>query len=147
MILVDLDHFKQFNDTYGHLAGDDCLVRVARALRDVGCRPRDVVARFGGEEFVILLPETHATSARQMAERCRTAIESLAIPHETSWPGFSIPPSRTGGTASSPTADLTGQKASFSPGRGQAAAISRPWPDTVIQAVCMSAPPKQMLVQ
>ncbi|KHK89702.1 diguanylate cyclase [Novosphingobium malaysiense] len=83
-ILIDLDHFKQFNDRYGHIAGDECLIRVAGALKQAGRRPRDVVARFGGEEFVILLPETDAASALHLAECCRDAIDDLQIPHEGS---------------------------------------------------------------
>jgi PAS domain S-box/diguanylate cyclase (GGDEF) domain len=84
LILLDIDHFKQFNDLYGHIAGDDCLVRVAAALRQAGRRPRDVVARFGGEEFVLLLPETDAEAALQMAELCRASIEEMATVHEGS---------------------------------------------------------------
>lgn len=83
-ILIDLDHFKQFNDRYGHIAGDECLIRVAAALGNVGRRPRDVIARFGGEEFVILLPETDAEAALYLAERCREVIGELQIPHESS---------------------------------------------------------------
>jgi len=81
MILLDLDHFKQFNDAYGHLEGDDCLVKVAAALKQVGRRRRDIVARYGGEEFALLLPETDADAARGMAERIQRLIAELAIPH------------------------------------------------------------------
>ncbi len=82
LILIDLDHFKQFNDRYGHLEGDQCLVKIAGALKEIGARPRDVVARFGGEEFVLLLPDTDADAAATIAERCRQAIAALDIPHE-----------------------------------------------------------------
>ncbi len=84
LILLDIDHFKQYNDYYGHVQGDECLVKVAEALKQVGARPRDIVARYGGEEFVLLLPETDETAALQLAERCRRSIEELYIPHETS---------------------------------------------------------------
>ncbi|UAK23136.1 GGDEF domain-containing protein [Sphingomonas nostoxanthinifaciens] len=83
MILLDIDHFKRFNDRYGHVRGDECLVTVAAALRKIG-RAQDVVARFGGEEFVLLLPDTDEATALDLARTCRHAIEALAIPHEAS---------------------------------------------------------------
>ncbi len=84
LVLLDIDHFKQYNDFYGHVQGDECLVNVAEALKQVGGRPRDIVARYGGEEFALLLPETDRAAARAIAERCRQAIEGLHIRHETS---------------------------------------------------------------
>ncbi|WEK43138.1 MAG: sensor domain-containing diguanylate cyclase [Candidatus Sphingomonas colombiensis] len=84
MILLDIDHFKQFNDRYGHIRGDECLIAVAMALRQIGCRAKDVVARYGGEEFVLLLPETDESTALELARQCKQAIEALAIPHEKS---------------------------------------------------------------
>jgi diguanylate cyclase (GGDEF)-like protein/PAS domain S-box-containing protein len=84
LILLDIDHFKNYNDFYGHIQGDECLVRVASALKDICARPRDIVARYGGEEFVLLLPETTEAEAAVFAERCRAAIESLHIRHERS---------------------------------------------------------------
>jgi diguanylate cyclase (GGDEF)-like protein len=83
MILLDIDYFKRFNDRYGHVHGDECLVTVGAALKAIG-RPQDVVARFGGEEFVLLLPDTDETTALDLARRCRHAIEALAIPHAAS---------------------------------------------------------------
>ncbi|KTF68642.1 GGDEF domain-containing protein [Sphingomonas sp. HT-1] len=83
MILLDIDHFKGFNDLYGHLRGDECLVSVAAALKKVG-REQDVVARFGGEEFVLLLPQTDEAAALDFARRCCHAIEALAIPNAAS---------------------------------------------------------------
>jgi diguanylate cyclase (GGDEF)-like protein len=79
LCLVDIDHFKRFNDHYGHLAGDDCLRRVAQALQTSLKRPFDLVARYGGEEFAVLLPETHFEGAELLAEEMRKAIESLDI--------------------------------------------------------------------
>lgn len=81
LILLDVDHFKRFNDRYGHVEGDDCLRRVGQALRTVVGRASDVAARYGGEEFAVVLPETEAAGARTMAERIRRAVEELDIPH------------------------------------------------------------------
>jgi diguanylate cyclase (GGDEF)-like protein len=84
LILLDIDHFKAFNDRYGHVAGDDCLRRVSDVLaRNVG-RPDDLVARYGGEEFACILPETDSTGAQLVAEQMRLAIEALDIPHTAS---------------------------------------------------------------
>ena len=81
LVIVDIDHFKQYNDHYGHSAGDDCLRQVAQTLAMCCERPKDLVARFGGEEFVALLPETDITGAIQLAEKMRAAVEGLAIQH------------------------------------------------------------------
>jgi diguanylate cyclase (GGDEF)-like protein len=80
-IMVDVDRFKAFNDRYGHAAGDDCLKKVAQTLEAVPNRPGDLVARFGGEEFICLLPGTDAEGARVIAERFCAAVHELAIPH------------------------------------------------------------------
>ncbi|MCW8931452.1 MAG: diguanylate cyclase [Gammaproteobacteria bacterium] len=84
LLLCDLDYFKQFNDTYGHLAGDDCLRKVATTLTSNMKRAGDCVARFGGEEFTILLPDTSLNTAVQIAERLRNKINNLKIPHADS---------------------------------------------------------------
>lgn len=84
LLLVDIDHFKQYNDTYGHLAGDDCLRRVARSIAAAASRSSDFVARYGGEEFAVLLPEADLEEASAIAERTRIAVLELAIPHERS---------------------------------------------------------------
>jgi diguanylate cyclase (GGDEF)-like protein len=78
-ILIDIDFFKQYNDNYGHLAGDECLKIVAQSLRDVLSRESDFIARYGGEEFAIVLPDT--ANATSVANRCRACIERLRIPH------------------------------------------------------------------
>ncbi|SCZ52511.1 sensor domain-containing diguanylate cyclase [Thiohalomonas denitrificans] len=84
LLMIDIDHFKAYNDHYGHLQGDECLRRVAEALqRNLG-RPADTVARYGGEEFLALLPETPLEGARQLAETMHQAVARLSIPHETS---------------------------------------------------------------
>ncbi len=81
LLMVDADHFKEFNDRMGHQAGDACLRSLAVALGQRVTRPADVVARFGGEEFAVLLPGTSLEGARQVAERIRGAVQDLAIPH------------------------------------------------------------------
>lgn len=81
VIMMDIDHFKAYNDNYGHGAGDDCLQRVAAALRSAIQRPSDLIARYGGEEFVALLPETSAPGAARMAEKFRRTVLDLALPH------------------------------------------------------------------
>jgi diguanylate cyclase (GGDEF)-like protein len=84
LIMLDIDYFKQYNDHYGHIKGDDCLRRVAQVLSLAATRSRDFFARFGGEEFVLVLPETDAKSAEKVAERCRSLILKEQIPHEKS---------------------------------------------------------------
>ena len=81
--MVDVDCFKQFNDAYGHLAGDDCLRAVAQTLQAVVGRAGDFVARYGGEEFVIILPNTETGSA-MVLEKVLDGIRSLAIRHRFS---------------------------------------------------------------
>lgn len=84
LIMADIDFFKQYNDHYGHGAGDDCLRKVAGAMSAAVTRPGDLVARYGGEEFVVLMPDTEAEGARLIAERIRELVEAQAIPHEAS---------------------------------------------------------------
>jgi diguanylate cyclase (GGDEF)-like protein/PAS domain S-box-containing protein len=86
LILADVDHFKRFNDTYGHPAGDDVLRAVARAIETVLRRPGDLAARFGGEEFTLILPNTNAAGARILAERARLAVSSLVFTHPDTAP-------------------------------------------------------------
>jgi len=77
-----VDHFKPYNDIYGHLSGDDCLRQIAKASSLVIHRSSDLVARYGGEEFAVVLPNTPSAGAQQTAERIRSAVEALCIPHE-----------------------------------------------------------------
>jgi diguanylate cyclase (GGDEF)-like protein len=84
LVMIDIDAFKLFNDTLGHLQGDDCLRDVAEALRSAVMRPCDLVARYGGEEFAILLPETGRDPAVMLGERMRAAIEAMGIAHPSS---------------------------------------------------------------
>ena len=81
LLMLDVDHFKSFNDTYGHQAGDVCLQSIARTIARLAQRPADLAARLGGEEFVTLLPETDTAGAIVLAQRLREAIRQLQIPH------------------------------------------------------------------
>ena len=87
LIVLDIDHFKQYNDCYGHLMGDECLTKVAQALNKIPLRATDLFARYGGEEFVLLLPKASIESAVEIAEKCRRLVQDLAIPHEESSTG------------------------------------------------------------
>lgn len=84
LLLFDVDHFKLYNDLYGHLRGDACLRKIAEAARRVVRRSGDTVARFGGEEFAIVLPDTDRTGAYELAQRLRQAVEELRMEHEGS---------------------------------------------------------------
>jgi diguanylate cyclase (GGDEF)-like protein/PAS domain S-box-containing protein len=81
LVLLDVDDFKLFNDRYGHLAGDDCLCRISRAIEGVLRRPGDLAARYGGEEIAVLLPATDDAGAMQLAEQIRVAVAALGIEH------------------------------------------------------------------
>lgn len=79
--MVDIDHFKTYNDHYGHPAGDQCLRRIAETMHQHFSRPGQLVARTGGEEFTVMLPGAPSEGGPRMAESLRAAIEHLAIPH------------------------------------------------------------------
>ena len=83
LLIIDIDYFKRYNDLYGHIEGDKCLQTVASKIADLLHRPRDLAARFGGEEFVVLLPETDVAGAWNIAESIRACIEVLEIPIES----------------------------------------------------------------
>lgn len=83
LILGDVDNFKNYNDEYGHLQGDDCLKKVAHAISRVAKRPADLVARYGGEEFAIILPNTNQEGAFIVAEEIRKSVRQLFISHPT----------------------------------------------------------------
>ena len=82
--MIDIDHFKDYNDAYGHLAGDDCLRRVAGALAEMLKRAGDLVARFGGEEFICLIDGVDIKAVYAVAEKLRAGVEALQIPHGAS---------------------------------------------------------------
>jgi diguanylate cyclase (GGDEF)-like protein/PAS domain S-box-containing protein len=87
LLVLDIDYFKQYNDHYGHVQGDECLRRVAEVLDAGASRSRDLCARFGGEEFVLLLPATDQDAARNVAERCRKLLAQKEIAHARSGVG------------------------------------------------------------
>lgn len=105
LVMADIDAFKSFNDTYGHLAGDDCLRKIALALRSPLMRPSDLAARFGGEEFVILLPGTDLEGGAFIAEAIRQDVERLSITHAGSDTGGLVTMS-FGVTAVKPSVEL-----------------------------------------
>jgi len=105
VLMVDIDHFKAYNDHYGHLQGDDCLIDIAQAIAATVNRPADSVARYGGEEFVAVLPDTDARGAALVAERLRQRIENLRITHQVS-PAASVVTVSIGFAAVTPTAHL-----------------------------------------
>jgi diguanylate cyclase (GGDEF)-like protein len=84
IVLIDIDHFKAYNDYYGHQAGDQTLRQVAQTVQKIIRRPSDLLARYGGEEFAAVLYEVDATHAREIAERIRSAVSDLSIEHRTS---------------------------------------------------------------
>jgi diguanylate cyclase (GGDEF)-like protein len=84
LLMIDVDHFKPFNDRYGHQAGDSCLRSVAQALVNASMRPADLVARYGGEEFAVLLPQTPRIGAEHVAHEILAGVEALSIAHEQS---------------------------------------------------------------
>lgn len=84
VMMVDVDHFKKYNDRYGHPAGDECLRQIAQVLRQNLRRPADLIARYGGEEFIAVLPQTEPAYAALVAERVRQAVEALQLRHEGS---------------------------------------------------------------
>jgi len=87
LVVIDIDYFKQYNDHYGHVQGDECLRQVAQAMDGGASRTRDLCARLGGEEFVLLLPATDQEAARNVAERCRKLLARADLPHARSGVG------------------------------------------------------------
>ncbi|HNX58181.1 MAG TPA: diguanylate cyclase [Spirochaetota bacterium] len=84
LFMIDIDYFKQYNDSLGHLEGDKCLKSVATAISDSLKRGGDIVTRFGGEEFAVIAPEVPAEAGKAMAEKIRACVENLRIPHPKS---------------------------------------------------------------
>jgi diguanylate cyclase (GGDEF)-like protein len=88
LVMLDVDHFKQYNDLYGHQKGDDCLKAIGKKLSKSAPRPADLVARYGGEEFIMILGETDEDGARWVAERIRQRVALLQLPHSGSKHSF-----------------------------------------------------------
>ena len=84
LIMIDIDHFKLYNDRYGHQAGDLCLQEVSAAMKRCAARPQDLLARYGGEEFILLLPQEGPEGAEAVAQRILDEVRKLAVPHEAS---------------------------------------------------------------
>ncbi|HEY3487450.1 MAG TPA: diguanylate cyclase [Gammaproteobacteria bacterium] len=106
VLMIDVDYFKIYNDNFGHLRGDNCLQRVAQEIIQVIRRPRDFAARFGGEEFIVLLPNTQIAGGKELAERIHQRIVRLAIPHKRPDNLGRITVS-IGGSSITPTKDVT----------------------------------------
>jgi diguanylate cyclase (GGDEF)-like protein len=87
LVIIDIDYFKQYNDHYGHVQGDECLRRVAQAIDAAASDPDDLCARLGGEEFVLLLPGTDREAAWSKAERCRELLAAQEVLHACSGVG------------------------------------------------------------
>ena len=84
LIIADIDYFKQYNDVNGHIVGDACIQQIAQLLESCCARPRDLVAQYGGEEFVIILPETNLENAIQVADNIQRTVKVAALPHKAS---------------------------------------------------------------
>jgi len=84
LLMMDIDHFKSYNDHYGHLGGDDCLRKVAGGIQSALRRGGDLAARYGGEEFAVVLPETSMPDAVSVAERIQQGVDALRLAHEKS---------------------------------------------------------------
>lgn len=105
LLIIDIDFFKKYNDLYGHLAGDDCLRKVAEQMQDVVQRPGDVICRFGGEEFAVILPNTENCGASRVAHRILVNINALALPHAQN-PPHQVVSASIGIASAIPTAGL-----------------------------------------
>lgn len=84
LMLCDIDHFKSYNDTYGHMAGDECIQKVSAAIRSCFSRASDFVARYGGEEIAVILTSTNKDHSIALAEKMRAAVEALHLAHAAS---------------------------------------------------------------
>ncbi len=104
LLMIDVDNFKLYNDTYGHVAGDEVLKRIAATVERCLGRPGDLAARFGGEEFAVVLPGTRLEGVRALAEKIRSEVEALQVPHATSPTGQYVTIS-IGGASVIPTID------------------------------------------
>jgi diguanylate cyclase (GGDEF)-like protein len=125
LLMIDIDHFKRFNDHYGHPAGDACLRSVAQALTSACLRPADLVARYGGEEFAILLPDTPRDGVERVVQRVLDAVRAMQIPHSDSPTGHNVSISIGAAIAQCAMHNDT-QARSSTPGSGDAAGATDP---------------------
>jgi len=102
LIMIDIDHFKLYNDRYGHQAGDLCLQEVSAAMKRCAARPQDLLARYGGEEFILLLPQEGPEGAEAVAQRIQDEVRKLAVPHDASPTAPIVPVSMGRATAMPP---------------------------------------------
>jgi diguanylate cyclase (GGDEF)-like protein/PAS domain S-box-containing protein len=112
LLLIDVDHFKKFNDEYGHPAGDECLRSIAGVLTAEARRAPDLAARYGGEEFVMLLPNTDAAGCARIGNRIRSALGKLGMPHRQNLPSGQVTVS-LGGAVCRPGAERSADPASL----------------------------------
>jgi diguanylate cyclase (GGDEF)-like protein len=105
ILMIDVDHFKAYNDHYGHPAGDECLRKVASVLQANARRASDLVARYGGEEFVVVASDLDIQAAKELAETLRRAVEMLAMPHEFS-PAATVVTISIGVSVTTPDANM-----------------------------------------
>jgi diguanylate cyclase (GGDEF)-like protein len=84
LVMIDVDHFKAYNDFYGHVGGDECLRRIAAAIQKALRRNSDIVTRYGGEEFAVVLPDAPGSEVQAVAERIMQSVAALGLPHERS---------------------------------------------------------------
>jgi diguanylate cyclase (GGDEF)-like protein len=112
LLMIDVDHFKKFNDRYGHQAGDRCLQSLAKALAREARRPADLAARYGGEEFVLLLPNTEAAGCEAIGEKFCETVLKLGLVHEANLPSGRVTIS-LGGATIWPTAQLPSDSSSL----------------------------------
>jgi len=84
LLMLDIDHFKYYNDTYGHQKGDECLKKLSAKMRNLLFRPGDFVARYGGEEFTVILPNTNEKGIKKVTEKLRLGIKNLELEHRES---------------------------------------------------------------
>jgi len=150
LVIMDLDHFKHYNDHYGHAAGDACLKAVARAIQASAKRSGDLAARFGGEEFVLLLPDTDASQALAVAEALRQSVAAMALPHAKSPLGrvtlslgvaVSLPQARLGAEALLHSADTALYAVKKAGRNGSQLAKEPPPPALADNAVLLEVPP------
>jgi diguanylate cyclase (GGDEF)-like protein len=88
LLFIDVDHFKRYNDTYGHVEGDSCLKQIAEAIESVAPPSGNLVARYGGEEFAVILPDVDVSHAKEVAEEICEAIRVRRLPHDGNPPGI-----------------------------------------------------------